>query len=115
MFWVGMGVVYAIFFLTTMAWSNYQSNYVVSFITGLWMLVWLISLFAIVSKRLHDLGFSAWWLVGANVILFLSILSRIELAEQISTVVFGTCLILLGCFKGASGPNRFGDEPAPAS
>jgi uncharacterized membrane protein YhaH (DUF805 family) len=36
--------------------------------------------------------------------------SRVELAEQISTFVFGAGLILIGCFKGASGPNRFNDE-----
>jgi uncharacterized membrane protein YhaH (DUF805 family) len=109
MYWLGMGVVYAMFGFPLL-WSSFHSSYVVSFIVGLWMFLWLASLFAIVSKRLHDLSFSAWWLVVANAILFVSILSRVELAEQISTFVFGSGLILIGCFKGTSGPNRFGDE-----
>ena len=111
MYWVGMGVVYAMFFLTMIVWSNFQSDYTVSFIVGLWMLLWLSSIFAIASKRLHDLSFPAWWLLVAVVVGFLATLSRVALAEQISSVVFGTGLILLGCFKGASGLNRFGDEP----
>jgi len=111
MYWVGMGVVYAMFFLTMIVWSNFQSDYTVSFIVGLWMLLWLSSIFAIASKRLHDLSFPAWWLLVVVVVGFLATLSRVAPAEQISSVVFGTGLILLGCFKGASGLNRFGDEP----
>ena len=111
MYWVGMGVVYAMFFLTMIVWSNFQSDYTVSFIVGLWMLLWLSSIFAIASKRLHDLSFPAWWLLVAVVVGFLATLSRVALAEQISSVALGSGLILLGCFKGASGANRFGDEP----
>jgi uncharacterized membrane protein YhaH (DUF805 family) len=102
---------YAMFFLAMMVWSNFQSDNMVSFIAGLWMLLWLASLFAIASKRLHDLTFPAWWLLVAVVVGFLATLSRVALAEQISSVALGTGLILLGCFKGASGANRFGDEP----
>jgi uncharacterized membrane protein YhaH (DUF805 family) len=109
MYWVGMGVVYGMFFLTGIIWSNFQPNYTVSLIIGLLAIPLLASLFALVSKRLHDLGISAWWWVGVNVVMFVSMALRSAIAEQIMTAVVGGGLLLLGCFKGTSGPNRFSD------
>jgi uncharacterized membrane protein YhaH (DUF805 family) len=107
MYWVGMGVVYAMFFLTMIVWSNFQSDYTVSFIVGLWMLLWLSSIFAIASKRLHDLSFPAWWLLVAVVVGFLATLSRVALAEQISSVVFGNWLDFAGLFQGCKRTQPF--------
>jgi uncharacterized membrane protein YhaH (DUF805 family) len=109
MYWIGVVAVYSMFGLAMLAWSNFQPNYTASLIAGIWMLFWIIPLFALVAKRLHDLGFSAWWWIGANAALFVSILVRSAIAEQIMTVVLGGGLILVGCFRGVSGPNRFSD------
>ena len=49
--------------------------------------VW--SMFAINTKRLHDLGFSAWW----NILAFIPVLG---------------CL-MLGCMAGDDTANRYGD------
>ena len=107
-YWVGMGVVYGMFALAMLAWSNFKFE-TASAIAGAWMLFWLIPLYALPSKRLHDLGFSAWWWVGANVAVFVSMLLRSAIAEQVAPAALGGAMILLGCFKGTSGPNRFSD------
>jgi uncharacterized membrane protein YhaH (DUF805 family) len=103
MYWLGMGVVQAMFAVTMLVWSNLQPSDVVSFVTGLWMFLWLASWFAIISKRLHDLSISGWWLAVAVAIGFVS--AKSYLATQISSTIFGIGLILLGCFKGTNRPN----------
>jgi uncharacterized membrane protein YhaH (DUF805 family) len=54
--------------------------------------LWLI--FAVCTKRLHDLDRSAWWLIAVCLI-----------------PVF---LLALGLLPGTEGDNRFGPDPLPA-
>ena len=46
----------------------------------------------VVTKRLHDVNKSAWWLIPYIAFTFIS-------------------LIVLGCIKGTSGKNRYGPDP----
>lgn len=108
-YWLGLGIVYAIFGAAMASWMLLSPNETGSSILGLVMMVGLVSLLSIISKRLHDLSITAWWApVVLAVITFISVRSG---TEQISTIVFGVSLIWLGCKKGTPGPNRHGPDP----
>ncbi len=61
-----------------------------------------------VSRRLHDLGFSFWWLLLGIAASFVVIpLSGDFIGEMIMVGIFG----ILCFFPGEKGPNQFGPEP----
>jgi len=65
-------------------------------ISGLWGLATFVPGLAVAARRLHDADWSGWWLL-----LFL-------------LPFFGTLfLIVLFCFRGSHGYNRFGADPLP--
>jgi uncharacterized membrane protein YhaH (DUF805 family) len=53
---------------------------------------WIVAMFSVVTRRLHDLDQSAWWLVAIAFALV-------------------PAIIVLGCWEGRPGPNRFGPDP----
>jgi uncharacterized membrane protein YhaH (DUF805 family) len=89
------------FFLFTMI--VYFITSFVDGITGLPILNWIAMLalllpsLAVGARRLHDMGYSAWWLLLALV-----------------PVIGGIALIIWFCMPGTPGTNRFGDAPAPS-
>lgn len=81
--------------------------------------------FAVAVRRLHDRNKSGWWLVIMYAPVFvLSALGAVVSASDPETGSGLNALSLpfsiwafveLGCLKGTSGPNRFGDDPLQAS
>ena len=87
---------------------------------------------AATSKRVHDIGLSAWWIGGSFLAVMMSTavmaIGLMCLLPQAAfepgetgylVVVAGNALpifalcIWLHCVKGQAGPNRFGEEPGP--
>jgi len=63
-------------------------------LTGVVMLFLLLPLISAAVRRLHDLGHSGWWYLIGFV-----------------PVVGGVVLLILFCFQGTPGENRFGPDP----
>lgn len=68
-------------------------------------------------KRLHDIGFSGWWMALLFFVsLFFSLGSVFASDVDGGAANIGAgfnliCLILLGSLPGTQGPNRYGDPP----
>lgn len=83
--------------------------------TGLVLWIYL----AIMVKRLHDRGKSAWWLLGYFVLpgLFKQFAERLPdtywmLPVALASIVFSIAGFLeTGFLRGTKGPNRFGSDP----
>lgn len=79
----------------------------------------LVSLFNSV-RRLHDMGLGGWWMLMAAVVdTPLALMAEPTLWPE-PVVTFGAmlqiafaiaCLLVLGCWPGQKGPNRFGPPP----
>jgi uncharacterized membrane protein YhaH (DUF805 family) len=111
-YWLGIGIVYAFFFGPGIALPVLLSpNKIWPFILGLWMISGVISLLSIISKRLHDLSITAWWVPAVFVVLLLIAAFGVPLARHISNAVMGVLIIALGCLRGTRGPNRHGLDP----
>jgi uncharacterized membrane protein YhaH (DUF805 family) len=92
----------------------------VNFIFGLGALCGLVSIFAILAKRLHDLSLSGWWTQAPMAILLVPLIvlasyfddARYTLGVgMIYPVLVVISLIWLGCAKGMTGSNRYGSDP----
>jgi uncharacterized membrane protein YhaH (DUF805 family) len=91
--------------------------------------IFMVAILANVARRLHDRNKSAWWLLLFFVLpTLLSLPFRLVEAahNEAAAGPAGLVAILglpfsiwafieLGCLKGTSGPNRFGDDPLAAS
>ena len=89
----------------------FSNNNVVSGLLGLWALLWLASILAVATKRLHDLDHS-----GLLLVFFLAVFVALSLAlrqqdRQFESIILGIGIILLGSIKGTKGANRFGADP----
>ena len=82
---------------------------------GLWLLLWIVALFAVATKRLHDLDIAGWWLLGFTIVYALLIGYRDRMVDQIATVALAVAMIWLGSAKGTKGSNRFGPDPISMS
>ena len=56
------------------------------------MIVFLWSVFSLMARRLHDIGYSAWWIVPCMLALAIAI-------------------GVIGAMKGTVGPNKYGEDP----
>ncbi len=83
---------------------------ILAFITGLSQLFFIISILpfvllcpslAVSVRRLHDLNYSGWWILGYMV------LSMIPLVSFIVAIVY----LVYMAKKGTAGVNRFGADP----
>jgi uncharacterized membrane protein YhaH (DUF805 family) len=63
-------------------------------------------LWAVTTKRLHDLSYSGWWLLLAAVV----VIPAFSYAKG-GTGGLLPGLIVLGSLRGVKGANRFGPEP----
>jgi uncharacterized membrane protein YhaH (DUF805 family) len=52
---------------------------------GLWIIVWNVSLFALATKRLHDLGISGWWLLGFLIVFAVLVGTRQDVLASIGS------------------------------
>jgi uncharacterized membrane protein YhaH (DUF805 family) len=118
-YWIGFGIAYGMMFLSFLPlfWLEPENVYWGVF-AGLWILVWTVTLFAVATKRLHDLDISGWWLLG---FMFLPTLLEMwavqvihmHLWREIGGIALSVGIIWLGSAKGTEGSNRFGPDPIP--
>ena len=72
----------------------------------LWLMIILWPLTALFVKRLHDISISGWWLLGVMAVLPLTVFLN---TGALSLV--GIFAVMLMVCRGASGDNRFGQDP----
>jgi uncharacterized membrane protein YhaH (DUF805 family) len=87
------------------------------------LLVVVIALLANGARRLHERGKSAWWLLlFAGVSAFFSLLRQLAAASdggEVAGIPFRALglpfelwwFVEMGCLKGTTGPNKYGDDP----
>src|SRR5215472_4139505 len=71
-YWIGIGIAFGMMWLAlpVVFLLKPEGSYWNGAI-GLWVLLWGVSLLAVMQKRLHDLDISGWWLLGFIFLLFL--------------------------------------------
>ena len=86
-------------------------------------LVLLISSLAVVTKRLHDRGRSAWWLllfyllpgmlggIGFGVFYATGTTAVLAVLGVIAGAIAIWAFVEVGCLRGTVGPNRYGGDP----
>jgi uncharacterized membrane protein YhaH (DUF805 family) len=97
-YWAGLGLSKLMILTPIIVWLANKVDAQWSVALGLPIIVGYVVLFAILTKRLHDLDIAAWGLLGAVI--------------AVLVPIAGVALIIwLGCAKGTAGENRFGPEP----
>jgi uncharacterized membrane protein YhaH (DUF805 family) len=98
---------------------------------GIVELVALVSSLAVATKRLHDRGKSAWWLlvfylvpgvltgIGAGIELSSGPMALGVIFTIVGLAIGIWAFVELGCLRGTIGPNPYGPDPlgpqAPAA
>jgi len=119
-YWIGIGIAYGMMILAAIAffWLEEPASVYWDWAFGFWVLLWMVALVAVATKRLHDLDISGWWLLGFMIMLILLDMWAIQvihmdLRKEISAVAWTVGIIWLGSAKGTEGSNRFGPDPIP--
>lgn len=84
-----------------------------------------VAQWAVVTRRLHDLGRSGWWQVPAMALGMAAVLQVVSLGPDgvetnpgMATAMLGAMIlslafvVVIGLVRGDPGRNRFGDPPA---
>jgi len=95
-----MAIAYGMFAVAMVLWMLAPESKEWSTIVGLWMLVWLISMFSLMTKRLHDLNISSLWLPVVLMIFAFAVTVGQPWLQSAASTVMGLGIILLGCVKG---------------
>jgi len=106
------------FFVTQAAGGLTLSSGIVLVILGvpaIWFYV--AAIFASV-RRLHDRGFSGWW-IGASIIIgFLPSVLQLSFSSgallavvTIASFVLSIAILVMTILRGTPGPNKFGEDP----
>jgi len=120
-YWIGIGIAFGMMWLTlpVVFLLEPEGGYWNRAI-GLWVLLWGVSLLAVMQKRLHDLDISGWWLLGFIFLLFLGTSGfgagfpyslGPSALKGIGNIAVLVGIIWLGSAKGTKGSNRFGPDP----
>jgi uncharacterized membrane protein YhaH (DUF805 family) len=111
-YWIGLGIAYGMMMLGYffVLWLLEPEKFYVYWywmedvywywIIGLWFVLWYVVVFAVATKRLHDLNISGWWLLGFPFIYALSFGLHQWVLASIGSVALFVGLIWLGCVKG---------------
>jgi len=68
-YWIGVAIAFAMMHgpLWLLLWLEPEGTYWFGGI-GLWVLLWILALLAVATKRLHDLDIAGWWLLGFMIV-----------------------------------------------
>jgi uncharacterized membrane protein YhaH (DUF805 family) len=110
-YWIGFGIAYGMMVLAMTLWFAVPENDQVATGVGLWIIGWNVSLFALATKRLHDLDMSGWWLLGFLIVFAVLVGTRQEVLGSIGSAALFAGIIWLGSAKGTEGRNRYGPSP----
>jgi uncharacterized membrane protein YhaH (DUF805 family) len=128
-YWITGVTIFMLFFLAALLAGALAELPVVGILGGLLFLVLIPAIFVAVlangARRLHDRGHSAWWLilfVGVPTLLSIPAELAKSSGNEGAQMVTGLLALLglpfsiwgfvvMGCLKGTTGPNRFGDDP----
>lgn len=99
-YWIGMAIAYGMFAVALALWVLAPESKEWSTIVGLWMILWLISMFSLMTKRLHALNISAFWLPAVLVVYAFALTLGRPIVEYALNVALGMGIILLGCVRG---------------
>ena len=107
-FWIGYGIAFAMTMAVVVAVeTTVPDNMIVAGIGGLWCILWVVSIMAVATKRLHDLNQSGLLLIAFFVVLAVLPLMMRSQGSQVEGVISGIGLIALGALPGIKGKNRF--------
>jgi signal peptidase I len=90
----------AVYFRMSLEHFDAMTGMLVPFAIWIWV--------ALVSRRLHDLDLSAWWVVA---VLALPVILKFFLPERAAELPAVAEMVIFGVLPGTKGQNRFGPEP----
>lgn len=103
--WIVIGVVFVVLFGLTGA--NFENptasgtGIFLAILAGLFGLISIIPGFAILARRLHDLGLSGWWVLAGFLV------SLIPFIAVLTTIAW----IVIGCLDSQPNENKYGVPP----
>jgi uncharacterized membrane protein YhaH (DUF805 family) len=111
-FWIGYGIAFLLTMIPVVVIETIvPGNRIIETIGGLWCILWVVSILAVATKRLHDLDHSGWLLLAFIVVLGVLPVAVRSQSNEIESIVMGVGLIALGALPGVKGKNRFGPDP----
>lgn len=106
-FWIGYGIAFVMTMVPILAIETIApNNSILELVGGLWSILWFVSILAIGTKRLHDVGYS-----GLLLLAYFALATAAEVMPQtrpFESILAGICVIWLGAAPGEKNPNRFG-------
>lgn len=111
-YWFGLGLIYGWWGAVMATWyAVLPHDDVGNGAVGIAVIAGCVSFFAVIAKRLRDLGQTAWWILAANVAIALGTSSKDDTLRSITSLLLFIALVVLGSAKGKLGANKFGPDP----